>query len=886
MFDLENEFKKWKKNLYKYEVFEEGLIADIELYLKDAFDAQMRAGLDEEAAFHMAVAQIGTAESIASEYRKNLLVKLNRHSPLRPARFMPDLIWNYIKIGFRKIKRQKGYSFINITGFALGMACCLLILMYIRQETSYDNYHVNGDRVYRIAQDIQTNSANRKFAPISPMVAPTLKSDFPQVEQAARVMTEENRLVKREDIFSYEDRFMWADQELFDIFTIPFIKGYPQEALNRPQTVVLSERISQKYFGQVDPLGKILTINQVEYEITGVVADPPANTHIKYDLIASMETLSDWNEMTNWYSTMFYTYLKLRPNVNLDEFSQQVSRLADKYIGDYLLSRGTVYHYFLQPLSSLHLHSNIRSEIELPGNSLYVKIFSFVGLFVLLIACLNFMNLSTARSATRANEVRLRKVVGAKKHQLIGQFLGESLFIGIMSLGLAVAIAQLGILLVNTLTGISLNFSEILNPTLMIVIVLSTFIISLTAGLYPAFVLSAFKPAATLKGDKTSAAKGYTMRNALVVVQFAISMFLIIGTLMMFRQFNFMKSQHLGFEREQKLILPLRGGISIQENFRTVKDVLAKHSSVTGVTVSSDIPGRGPSNYGISIIGEDDDKNQTMFHVYFDPDFIPDYSIEMVAGRPFKNDINTDFMGAFLINEAAVQAFGWTSPEEALGKRLLTGHGGRVNPIIGVTKDFHYRGLQSYVEPLVMEFLPWTFKYITLSIEISNLKEIMNFVESQWKELFPANPFESFFLDADFDRQYMSDEKLSRIFSLFTAIGLFIACIGLLGLASFTAESRTKEIGIRKILGASVPGIVVMLSKQFGKWVLISNAIAWPLAYYFMRRWLQNFAYSTNIDFLTFLFSGLLVLFLALLTVSYQSVRVALTYPADSLRFE
>jgi len=796
------------------------------------------------------------------------------------------MIKNYLKIAYRNFMRHKVYSLINITGFAMGMACCLLILIYIRHETSYDNYHKNVDRVYRIAQDIRTNTANRIFAPISPMVAPTLKSDFPQVEQAARVLTAENRLVKRGDIFSYEDRFMWADQELFDVITIPFIRGYPQEALTRPQTVVLSKRISQKYFGHVDPLGKTLTINQMEYEITGVVADPPANTHMKYDLIASLETLSDWNEMTNWYSTMFYTYLKLRPNVDLDEFSQQVSRLADKYIGSLLSSRGTVYHYFLQPLSSLHLRSNIRYEIESPGNPLYVNIFSFVGLFVLLIACLNFMNLSTARSANRAKEVGLRKVVGAQKHQLIGQFLGESLLIGIISLGLAVTVAQLGLPLVNTITGISLDFGEILNPTLMIAIVLGASVIGLTAGLYPAFVLSAFRPAATLKGVKTSVAKGYTMRNALVVVQFAISVFLIIGTLMMFRQFNFMKSQHLGFEREQKLILPLRGGIDIQENFRTVKDVLAKHSSVSGVTVSSNVPGRGASNYGVSLVGEDDDKSQSMFHIYFDPDFIPDYGIEMVTGRSFQNDISTDFMGAFLINEAAVKAFGWTSPEEALGKRLQTGHGGRVNPIIGVTEDFHYRGLQSEIEPLVMEFLPWTFRYLTLSIEISNLKEIMTFVESQWRALFPANPFESFFLDTDFDRQYTSDEQLGRIFSLFTAMGLFIACLGLLGLASFTAESRTKEIGIRKVLGASVPGIVVMLSKQFGKWVLISNAIAWPLAYYFMHRWLQNFAYSTNIDFLTFLFSGLLVLFLALLTASYQSVRAALTHPADSLRYE
>jgi len=774
------------------------------------------------------------------------------------------MIKNYFKIAFRNFIRHKVYSLINIAGFAIGMACCLLILIYVRHETGYDKYHKDIERVYRIAQDIRTNTANRIFAPISPMVAPTLKSDFPQVEYAARVLTAENRLVRSGEVFFYEDRFMWADQELFDVLTILFVKGNPKDALTRPQTVVISDRMSQKYFGHADPLGKILTINQQEYEVTGVVADPPANTHLKYDLIASLETLADWNEMNNWYSTMFYTYLKLRPNVDVQDFSQQASRLADKYIGGLLSGRGTVYHYFLQPLSSIHLHSNIRYEIEPPGNPLYVRIFTFVGLFILLIACLNFMNLSTARSVNRAKEVGLRKVVGAQKRQLIGQFLGESLLIAIFSLGLAVAVAWMSLPLVNSLTGISLDFNEILNPGLLIALVLGAALAGLTAGLYPAFVLSAFRPAAALKGIKSSGSRGYTLRNTLVVVQFAISVFLIIGTLMMFKQFNFMKNQHLGFEKEQKLILPLRGGIDIQENFRTVKDVFSNHPSVSGVTVSSNVPGRGASNFGVSLVGEDDDKSQSMFHIYFDPDFIPDYGINMVSGRPFQSDISTDFMGAFLINEAAVKAFGWTSPEDALGKRLQTGHGGRVNPIIGVTENFHYRGLQSEVEPLVMEFLPWTFRYITLSIDITNLKDILTFVESQWMMLFPSNPFENFFLDTDFDRQYASDEKLGRVFSLFTGLGLIIACLGLLGLASFTAESRTKEIGIRKVLGASIPGIVLMLSKQFGKWVLISNAIAWPLAYYFIHRWLQNFAYSTRIDLPTFLFAGLLVLVIAL----------------------
>ena len=809
-----------------------------------------------------------------------------------PSLIMDKIYWrltmikNYLKIALRNFQRHKGYSFINIAGFAIGMACCLLILLYVRHELSYDRYHKDVERVCRIVQDIRTQTANRVFAPISPMVAPTLKSDYPQVEYAARVRPASSRLVRREGTFFYEDRFMYADQELFDIFTIPFIQGNPQEALIRPNTLVVSQRMAIKYFGNANPLGNTLEINQQEYEITGIVKDSPENTQLKYDLIASLETLKDWDEMSNWYSTMFYTYLKLKPGVIVEEFSQQVSRLADKYVGEQLKSWGSTYHYFLQPLSSIHLHSHIRYETEPPGNPVYITIFSFVGLFILIIACLNFMNLSTARAANRAKEVGLRKVVGAQKLQLIGQFLGESLLVAFLSLGLAMVIAWFAIPLLNELTGISLSFDVLLSPIVLLSLIGGAVLVGMAAGLYPAFVLSAFRPAVTLKRATSAGTQGFALRTVLVVVQFAISVMLIIGTLTMYKQFNFMKNQYLGFEKEQKLILPLRGGIDIQENFASVKDMFSKHSSVTGVTVSSTVPGRGVSNFGVRLVGEDDSKNQSMFHMYFDDDFIHDYGIDMVAGRAFQKEMKTDFMGAFLINEAAVKAFGWNRPEDALGKRLLTGHGGRTNPIIGVTKNFHYRGLQSEVEPLVMEFLPWSFRYITLSIDITDLNNTLAFVGSQWKALWPGHPVEHFFLDTDFDRQYRADEQIGNVFGIFTFLGLFIACLGLLGLASFTAESRTKEIGIRKVLGASVGGIVLMLSKQFTKWILLANCIAWPVAYYFMDRWLKNFAFRIDIGIWTFMLSGVLVLLIALLTVSYQSVKAAVANPVDSLRYE
>ena len=809
-----------------------------------------------------------------------------------PSIIMDNIHWrlimikNYLKIALRNLQKHKGYSFLNIVGFSIGMACCLLILIYVRHELSYDKYHQDGERIYRIAQDIRTKSANRVFACVSPMVAPTLKADYPQVEYVTRVIPARSRLVKLEGTFFYEDRFMYADQELLDVLTFQFIQGNPREALTRPNTLLISQRMAHKYFGNVEPLGKTLEINQQQYEITGVVADSPENTHIKYDFIASLRTLKDWDEMSNWYSTMFFTYLKIKPNVNVEEFSFQISRLADKYVGEQLDNWGTVHHYFLQPLSSIHLHSHISYDIEPPGNPVYITIFSFVGLFILLIACLNFMNLSTARAANRAKEVGLRKVVGAQKPQLISQFLGESLLIAFLSLGLAMVMARLTVPFLNKLTGINLVFDTLLNPVVLLSLIGGAFLVGLAAGLYPAFVLSAFRPAVTLKGTLRTSSRGLSMRTILVVVQFAISVVLIIGTLTMYKQFNFMKSQYLGFEKEQKLILPLRGGIDIQENFETVKDMFSKHPSIAGVTVSSTVPGRGVSNFGIKLVGEDDSKNQSMYHMYFDDDFIPDYGIEMVAGRAFQKKMKTDFMGAFLINEAAVKAFGWSNPEEALRKRLLTGYGGRTNPIIGVTKDFHYRGLQDQVEPLVMEFLPWSFRYITLSIDISELEETLAFVESQWKAVFPGYPIERFFLDTDFDRQYRADEQVGSVFGIFTLLGLVIACLGLLGLASFTAESRTKEIGIRKVLGASVGGIVLMLSRQFTKWVLLASCIAWPVAYFIMFRWLKNFAYRTSIGIWPFVLSGAFAFLIAFLTVSYQSLKAAITNPVKSLRYE
>lgn len=794
---------------------------------------------------------------------------------------------NYLKIAIRNIRRHKGYSLINIFGFAVGIACCLLILLFVRHELSYDRYHEDKERIYRIAQDVQTPTSNRLFSAVSPMVAPTLMAEYPQVETAARLIPAGRPLVRRREKNIYQEGFMFADENLFDILTIPFLRGTKEGALTRPRTLVLSEELAKKYFGDEDPLGLSLQINRTDFEVTGVVADAPTNTHVKYGMIASLATLARRKQMmTNWYSTMFYTYLKVKPGVDIDSFAVEVRTISDPYTQEYLRTRGVKYRYFLQPIAGIHLDNRIAFSMEPHGNPLFIKIFTAVGFFILLIASLNFMNLSTARASNRAKEVGLRKVVGAQRGQLVSQFQGESLLVVFAALILAGGIARTVIPLLNSLAGLSLDFAALLQPGVLAALIGGAVLVGLAAGLYPSLVLSSFHPVSTLKGFFSRGSRGFNLRSLLVVTQFTISVVLIIGTLVMISQFRFMKNQNLGFDKEQKLVIPVRGGISLTENYETVKQIFSSHASVSGVSVSSSVPGRGNSSFSIMIANTDNAMVQDMYHLYFEPEFLSNYGIGMAAGRPFRRKIGTDLGGAFLINEAAVKAFGWASAEEALGKELRTGYGGRVNPIIGVTKDFHYRGLQTRIEPLVMEYMPEMFGYITLSFNTERLGETMAFAESTWKSLFPKNPFESFFLDTDFDSQYRAEEISGRIFGIFTLLGLFIACLGLLGLASYAAESRTKEIGIRKVLGASVPGIVVMLARQFAKYVLLANLLAWPAAYFLMREWLKIFAYRTNIDAAAFFLTGVAVLIVALLTVSVQSIRAAGANPTSSLRHE
>jgi putative ABC transport system permease protein len=880
MFDLENEIKKWKKNLQKYEVFEDGLVADIELHLQDAYEAQREAGLDKEDAFRMAVAQVGTADSIASEYNKNRLVKLNRRLPLRPSRFMPALVWNYIKIFLRKIKRQKGYSFINITGLAIGMACFILIFLYIQFERSFDDFHLDANRIFRLALAWHTSDTANYWATISTRAARELKEKYPQVEKLARIMNRGTQPVSYEEKLFYEDSCLYVDPEIFEILSITPVEGNPKTALSRPGTTLITQRMATKYFGDKNPIGNSILIRNDTLEIAGIIADPPENTHLKYNFIASLLT-EDQSPDDSWGNIAYHTYIKLRPGIDWNTFEASISRMADPYTQNYFKGGDKAHIYYLQPVQTIHLHSNIRREFEPPGNTTTLNILSVVAILILLIACLNFVNLTTARSSRRAKEVGVRKAIGAHRLQLVIQFIGESIFLLIIATSTALVLASVVVPRFNLLAGTNFDFTDLLQPGLLLRLFALTIFAGIAASAYPAFFLSSFKPDFALKGLKNRGSHRYPLRKILIVAQLLISICLIISTLVIHHQIGFMKRQNLGFEKENKLIIPVRGGISLRDNYQVVKSELSGYADIKGATVSSSVPGQFCRITGILLEGEEL-KDEHRFYLYsVDNAFIQEYGIEVVAGRSFHRERSAGGSDGYIINETALEELGLRTAEEAIGKNI-TWDG---QEIIGIIKDFHFSGLQTKIEPLLLTIRP-DYQYISLTVSPKNLENTIKFVETAWKKFFPGSIFEYFFLNEEFDRQYRSEEQLAQMFNVSVTLGMFITCLGIFGLVSCSLEQRTKEIGIRKVLGASEGNILILLQKEYIRSVFVANFIAWPVAYFTMHIWLQNFAYRVNLGMGKFLTAAVLTVLLTLFTISYKSLKSAKANPVDSLRYE
>lgn len=794
------------------------------------------------------------------------------------------MIKNYFIITLRNIKKHKAFSFINITGLAIGIACCLLIFKYVIFEQSYDNYHADKDRIYEVGLNSTIDNITEGTSGTGAPLGPALKDNFPEVETFARAMEVSSGLVKYENNVFYEDKRIYADNDLFKVLTIPFLQGDPKTALLRPATVVITSSIAKKYFGKKNPVGQNITINNKDFEVTGVTEDQPLNSHFKFNVIMSLKTLEEQSNypFELWFICNFHTYIKLAPLTNAISFSKKIDPVINKFYKDEL-DVGETLSYVLQPVTDIHLYSQMSDELGQAGNPSTLMAFVLVSVFILLIACINFMNLTTAKSSIREKEVGIRKTAGANRKQLAIQFLGETFVMSLISIFLAIVIILVALPTFNSIAGTAFVIVDFIKPTILLSLFLLVVVVTILAGIYPALILSSFNPVKVLKGSTQIGGKGSLLRKILVVGQFAISILLVTSSIIIYTQIDFMKNRYLGFEKDQKIIIPVRSRIG--DKYEMIKSEFLKDPSFTDASFSSTVPGRNVTGiWTTNIEGRTDKAGVGMSYYYVDPDFIGLYGIKVVAGRPFQEDVISDLEHAYMINETAVQSLGWAAPEEAIGKRLVGIDSAQT--IIGVVKDFNYAGLQNELEPMVLEWRPESFGYLTLELNTEKVQHALSFAEEKWNELFPGKPYEFNFLDEDFARLYKSEENFGKLMGTFTLLGFFIASLGLFSLASFLTERRTKEIGVRKVLGASVSGITILVSKEFIKWVLVANIIAWPLAYYFMNSWLQDFAYRIQITLWPFLLSGFVAFSLAVLTVSYQSIKAALANPVESLKYE
>lgn len=804
---------------------------------------------------------------------------------------------NYFKIAWRNLNRNKFISFVNLFGLTVGICCCLLIGIYILNELSYDRYNKKADNIYRIERtflNAETGALSLELGAVAPPFGPLLQNDFKDVKKITRVLPAGTSAIKYgENIFN-QDNVFFADENLFNVFDFKVTKGNPTVALNDPFSVMLTEETAKKYFGNDDPMNKIIRLNnQYDFKVTGIYKALPANSHWHPNVLISFNTLKDSaiygarNLMTNWGNNSFYTYLILPDHYNPKKLEAQFPAFQNRHIpanGKFKASDYSILS--LRKLTNIHLYSHTDEEIEINGDINRVYIFSAIALFILLIACINYMNLSSARSVLRAKEIGVRKTAGASKKELIGQFLSESVFITFMAFIFALILTRLGLPWLNKLSGQQLSIQSLLQWKILIWIILLPFIVGILSGIYPAIYLSSFQPAKVLKGVIKKGGGNISLRKALVVFQFSISIILIIATVIVFQQLNYIQNKSLGFDKGH--IVTLRNNAGLNNSFQSFKDELLSNSNIKDVALSSRIPsGRLLDSQGSQLNRGDSlsPSKADIKYVVADENFIPTYNIKIVAGRNFSKDYGTD-TSSFLINETAVKALGLKTNEEAIGKQFQ--YGMQKGTIAGVFNDFNFESLHQRIIPLVLyESTNGTSFYNNISIKTSgNVSAAITQMEKTWKKYLPEIPFEYKFLDDRYAKLYESENRQSSIFTIFSCIAIFIACLGLFGLSAFTITQRVKEIGVRKVLGASTGSIVKLISKDFLLLVVIAAVIAFPVAWYAMDHWLQDFAYRINIDWWVFILAGIVALLIAFLTISFQAIKAARANPVESLRTE
>ena len=784
---------------------------------------------------------------------------------------------NYLKIALRNIQRHKTYSFINIFGLAIGMACCLLIFLWVQDEFRFDRFHENRNQIHQVYSELEyQDGRTRVFTGSYYPLAKILKDEVPEAFDALRYEEAANILVRYGEKSTTDNTVGLADPSFFDVFSFPFVKGNVETALSDLNSIVITERMAQKYFGNEDPMGKVLNVHgQADLKVTGVIENVPIHSSLQFDCIIpfAWQFGPSGKEPTHWGGNPLSTFILLHKDADLTNVAAKINDIYKKYNP----SDKVQVDLHLHPLARWHLYSP-----EGGGLIRSITIFSIIALFVLIIACINFMNLSTARSATRSNEVGLRKVVGAKKSDLVQQFLGESILLSLITLFLALMLVWLLIPTFNNLMSKQLSLKLLLKPLVISGVIGIAFFTGIVSGSYPALFLSSFQPIQTLKGASGYGAQSYFFRKALVVFQFALSIFLIIGTVVIYRQMNFVRHKDLGYHQKDVLCVRMIG--SLQNQYETAKNELLRNPNIVSITRSVQHPVNiGSSVSAIDWDGKNPDESATMNFEYVDYDYFKTLGMEIIDGRSFSREHSTDLSEGYIVNEEAVRLMGIDSP---VGKRLSVFR--KEGRIIGVVKNFHFQPLHQPIRPFVIGADPnWSKNWMFIKLKPENLTETVASIKSICKKFDADDSYMNFhFLDSALDSSYRAERQIGQFASYFTVLATLISCLGLFGLASFMSQQRTREIGIRKVLGASVPGVVFMLSKDFTKWVFISNIIAWPAAYVVVQKMLQRFAYRIDVGFEIFILSGIAALVIALLTVSFQTIRTAQANPVESLRYE
>ncbi|MEO1258197.1 MAG: ABC transporter permease [Bacteroidota bacterium] len=806
------------------------------------------------------------------------------------------MLRNHLLIAWRNLAKYKFYSSINIVGLAIGLAAFLFILLYVQDEISYDQHHPYAERTFRIDgqgkigdQVIQTGNSG---AP----VGPTMKTDFPEVETFCRLRDRGSQFIKYENRHYNEESVIFADSTFFQVFAVELQQGDPATALSSPNSIVMTRAMAEKYFGIDDPMGKsIVRNNQDEFKVTGIINEMPSNGHFKYDFLLSLSSIEE-SRAPEWGNMNFITYVVLQKGLDVAAFEKKVNRhLIDKYFGPEVekyigmpwtefIKGGNAFDYSIFPITDIHLYSAKDDELSANSDIKYVWIFSIIGLFILLIACINFMNLSTARSAIRAKEIGVRKVIGAMRKDLIGQFLGESMMVSFLALCLAWCIVFLALPYFNELSGKTFSFDQIITPAFILITVGLAVVTGLLAGSYPAAFLSRFQPVKVLKGVFKLDNSSPHFRNALVVFQFLITVFLICGTLIVYQQLNFIQNKKLGYDREH--LVMLHDLYPLGEKTKTFKEKILALPEVTDASLTSFTPVSSSMNNSSYFIGDTPDMNRAVLinNSYVDHDFIKTMSMEIVQGRNFLKERTTDDR-AVLINERLATYF----DGDPIGQ-VISNYGENPDDIdkfevIGIIKDFNFESLRQNIEPLAL-FLGEPRGFLTMRLHTENIPEFINTLQSNWNEMAPAQPFTYNFMDERFDRIYRTEQRIGNIIGTFAFLAILIACIGLIGLSTFMAQQRTKEIGIRKVLGASTAGLVSMLSRDFLKLVGLALILAVPVSWWALNKWLQSFAYRIDIGWSVFALAGTIAIAIAFLTVSFQSIRAAVANPVGSLRSE